>query len=148
MNLRIHPSSPTGTVTAIASKSVAHRLLICAAFADRETLVRCEELNEDICATVRCLNGLGAQIEREGNAYRVRPIGVLQKNALLDCGESGSTLRFLVPVVCMLGADASFQMAGRLPQRPLSPLRASIFCGQVCHANNQTHHHLTLQQYQ
>ena len=126
MNVCIVPSSPMGTVKAIASKSAAHRLLICAAFADAPTILRCEEINEDICATVRCLEALGAVITREAPFYRVTPIQSLQKNASLDCGESGSTMRFLVPVACMLGVHASFVMAGRLPQRPLSPLREEL----------------------
>lgn len=128
MNLCIHPSAPTGTIKAIASKSAAHRLLICAAFADGESLIRCEEINDDISATVRCLSALGAEITRESPYFHVTPVSVLRKGALLDCGESGSTLRFLLPIVCMLGADATFQMAGRLPERPLSPLREALEC--------------------
>lgn len=131
MKLSIPPSTPCGEISAIASKSAAHRLLICAAFADRETIIRCDEINEDICATVRCLSALGATIVRDAPHYRVTPVRVLTKNALLDCGESGSTMRFLVPVVCMLGADASFLMAGRLPERPLSPLREELERGGI-----------------
>lgn len=126
MNIRISPSSPTGTLKAIASKSAAHRLLICAAFADAPTVIRCEELNEDICATVRCLEALGAIIERNAPYYTVTPIGQVCKTPVLNCGESGSTLRFLLPVVCALGETASFEMAGRLPNRPLSPLREEL----------------------
>ncbi|MBR2292694.1 MAG: 3-phosphoshikimate 1-carboxyvinyltransferase [Clostridia bacterium] len=126
MNIRIHPSAPRGTVRAIASKSAAHRLLICAAFADDETVIRCEELNEDITATARCLTALGATIVRDGCDFRVTPVKELTKNPVLNCGESGSTMRFLVPLTCMLGVDASFWMAGRLPSRPLSPLREEL----------------------
>ncbi len=126
MNAYILPSSPMGEVKAIASKSAAHRLLICAAFADRPTMVRCEELNEDISATVRCLTALGAVILRRDPFFEVTPVRKLCRGAILDCGESGSTLRFLLPLTCMLGADASFLMAGRLPERPLSPLREEL----------------------
>ena len=126
MNVRITPSSPVGTIKAIASKSAAHRLLICAAFADAPTRIRCEELNEDICATVRCLEALGAVIVRQAPYFTVTPVKDLNKNPSLDCGESGSTMRFLVPVACMLGVDAAFYMAGRLPNRPLSPLREEL----------------------
>ena len=131
MKLSILPSKLCGEISAIASKSAAHRLLICAAFADCETIIRCDEINEDICATVRCLSALGATIVRDAPHYRVTPIHKLNKNALLDCGESGSTMRFLVPLACMLGADASFQMAGRLPERPLSPLREELERGSI-----------------
>ncbi len=126
MTVTIHPSAPQGTIKAIASKSAAHRLLICAAFAEGETTVRCEELNDDIVATVRCLNALGADIRRDDPCFFVKPVSALSKNALLPCGESGSTLRFLLPVVAALGADASFFMQGRLPERPLSPLREEM----------------------
>ena len=131
MRARIFPSSPMGTLKAIASKSVAHRLLICAAFAKGETRVRCEELNEDICATVRCLNALGARIDRDDKDFLVHPVTTPTVGATLDCGESGSTLRFLLPVACALGADAAFLMAGRLPVRPQSPLREELERGGV-----------------
>ena len=126
MTRSILPSSLSGSIRAIASKSAAHRLLICAAFADGETVIRCDEINEDISATVRCLTSLGAKIIRDAPFYRVTPIRTLKCGALLDCGESGSTMRFLVPMTCMLGADASFLMSGRLPDRPLSPLREEL----------------------
>lgn len=122
MNMRIYPSEAKGKIKAIASKSAAHRLLICAAFADRETVIRCKELNDDIRATAECLRALGADIERRGDSFLVAPVRALRKNALLNCNESGSTLRFLLPVTCMLGADSTFVMSGRLPSRPLSPL--------------------------
>lgn len=126
MRIRVLPSATGGEVKAIASKSAAHRLLICAALAKGDTVIVCEEINEDISATVRCLTALGAKIERKNNEYFVSPVRELKRGALLDCGESGSTMRFLVPVACMLGADASFLMSGRLPMRPLSPLREEL----------------------
>ena len=128
MNMRIYPCAPSGTIKAIASKSVAHRLLICAAFADKPTLIRCEETNKDIEATANCLSALGAKITRVDGAYSVTPVSPdsVNKNAILPCGESGSTLRFLIPVVAALGADASFLMEGRLPSRPLSPLKEEL----------------------
>ena len=126
MNVTLTPSIPSGKIKAIASKSAAHRLLICAAFADKTTELICEELNADIEATVRCLNALGAKITRRGTSFIVLPIKNLKQDPLLDCGESGSTLRFLVPVVAALGCGAQFKMAGRLPERPLSPLREEL----------------------
>ncbi len=126
MNLQLFPSSPTGTVKAIASKSVAHRLLICAAFATGDTRIRCEEINEDICATAACLRTLGASVEYQNGEFLVRPIDSLPQNAILPCGESGSTLRFLLPVVSILGVNASFELKGRLAMRPLSPLREEL----------------------
>ena len=123
MNVTLLPSAPSGTLSAIASKSAAHRLLICAAFADRPMSIRCEETNEDIEATVACLCALGAKIVRNGSDYLVTPIQNLPTEVSLSCRESGSTMRFLVPIVAALGIKASFCMQGRLPNRPLSPLR-------------------------
>ena len=122
MDLTIYPATLSGEISAIPSKSQAHRLLICAAFSDKETLLECPQTNEDIEATARCLNALGANILRTSNGYQVTPIAELPKTAAIDCGESGSTLRFLLPVVCALGIEATIQMHGRLPYRPLSPL--------------------------
>ncbi len=122
MDLTIYPSTLSGEIQAIPSKSQAHRLLICAAFSDKETILECPQTNEDIEATVRCLNALGASIIRINNSYQITPIFELPENATMDCGESGSTLRFILPIVCALGIPTTIQMHGRLPYRPLSPL--------------------------
>ncbi len=122
MDITITPKKLSGTVTAIPSKSQAHRMLICAAFADRETVLACPETNRDIDATVQCLNALGADIARTEDGFAVSPVREVPKQALLPCQDSGSTLRFLLPVAGALGCKATFQMTGRLPQRPLSPL--------------------------
>ena len=122
MNLTIHPGELTGTLSAIPSKSQAHRLLICAAFSNAETQLFCPLTNEDIEATVSCLRALGAQILRTESGYSVIPVVKAPDSAQLFCGESGSTLRFMLPVVGALGVDTTLHMEGRLPQRPLSPL--------------------------
>ena len=122
MDITIFPKKLRGTVQAIPSKSQAHRLLICAAFSDKITFINCPQTNEDITATARCLSALGAKIVRTETGYEVTPVSEIPCSATLDCGESGSTLRFLLPVVCALGVNATFEMAGRLPCRPLSPL--------------------------
>ena len=124
MNVRvvIRPGPLRGRVRAIASKSQAHRLLICAALSDRGTEIVCRESSGDIDATADCLRALGAGIDYNGGVFRVRPITEPVRGAQLDCGESGSTLRFLLPVLCALGTGARVKMHGRLPERPLSPL--------------------------
>ena len=122
MDITIHPRSLRGDITIIPSKSQAHRLLICAAFADNPTQLRCADTNRDIEATADCLRALGAGITRTESGYVIDPITALSETALLDVCESGSTLRFMLPIVGALGVDSIFQMAGRLPQRPLSPL--------------------------
>lgn len=122
MDIIIKPTRLRGTVAAIPSKSQAHRLLICAAFADRETRLYCPDTNRDIEATADCLRALGAEITRDEGGYTVLPVPSRPTTAVLPCHDSGSTLRFLLPVAGALGVDATFQLEGRLPQRPLSPL--------------------------
>jgi 3-phosphoshikimate 1-carboxyvinyltransferase len=122
MDITITPSTLSGTIRAIPSKSHAHRLLICAAFADRETELICKETNRDIEATADCLRALGAQIMKTDSGYTVFPIENVPQTAQMNCCESGSTLRFMLPIVGALGVDTLIQMEGRLPQRPLSPL--------------------------
>lgn len=122
MDITLTPRRLQGQITVIPSKSQAHRLLICAAFADKETALICPETNRDIEATADCLTALGAGIQRTENGYRIVPVSQIPKTATLPCGESGSTLRFLLPVAGALGVDATFLLEGRLPQRPLSPL--------------------------
>lgn len=106
------------------SKSAVHRALIAAAFADKETTISLAASCDDIDATARCLTALGVGIKKTDRAITVTPISPerCQKNAVLDCGESGSTLRFLLPVCAAIGANATFLRRGRLPERPLSPL--------------------------
>ena len=122
MDITIYPHSLSGSITAIPSKSQAHRLLICAAFADGPTVLNCPQTNRDIEATASCLRALGAKIDRSDRGYTVHPIERVPEAAVLPCGESGSTLRFMLPIVGALGVDAIFQMEARLPERPLSPL--------------------------
>lgn len=122
MDIIVKPTKLKGTVAAIPSKSQAHRLLICAAFADRETRLYCPDTNRDIEATADCLRALGAEITRDKGGYAVLPVQSRPATAVLPCHDSGSTLRFLLPVAGALGVDATFQLEGRLPQRPLSPL--------------------------
>ena len=112
----------SGNVQVPPSKSVAHRMLICAALADAPCTIVCQSVNRDMQATAACLNALGADITYADGKFNVTPITKVQKGATLDCGESGSTLRFLLPVAAALGADATFIGQGRLPERPLSPL--------------------------
>ena len=122
MDIKITPKKLYGKLQAIPSKSQAHRLLICAAFADKQTIIHCPQTNEDINATAQCLISIGAQISYQNGSYIVEPVSKIPQEATLDCYESGSTLRFLLPIVGALGIDATFNLAGRLPYRPLSPL--------------------------
>ena len=122
MDITIYPGKLRGSVAAIPSKSQAHRYLICAAFASTPTTLICPDTNRDIEATADCLRALGARIIRTSDGYLIEPIRKVPRQAVLNCCESGSTLRFMLPIVGALGVDAVFQLEGRLPQRPLSPL--------------------------
>lgn len=120
---RVQPGPRTGRVSIPASKSRAHRLLICAALSGQETELICQGISKDIEATMACLRGMSVEITQTGDCIRVAPgPWSKEKKVVLPCGESGSTLRFLLPVVGALGLQGEFRMEGRLPQRPLQPL--------------------------
>jgi 3-phosphoshikimate 1-carboxyvinyltransferase len=118
--LKILPHPLTGTVRAIPSKSAAHRAFIAAALADAPSTWVLSATSKDIEATLACLQALGAHITRRGELVDIIPISKPAETAVLDCGESGSTLRFLLPVAAALGCRATFTGRGRLPDRPIT----------------------------
>lgn len=120
MEVKVH-GTLKGEITPPPSKSQAHRLLICAALAVEPCSIVCNSVNDDIMATMCCLNALGARITFSSGVFDVQPIELV-KGGTLDCGESGSTLRFLMSVAAVLGVDATFTGAGKLPQRPMGAL--------------------------
>lgn len=122
MNVTIKARPLRGNITVIPSKSQAHRLLICAAFADQPTQLVCTDTNKDIEATADCLRALGADILATESGYTVFPVKDVPQKATLPCCESGSTLRFMLPIVGAQGVDGTFITEGRLGERPLSPL--------------------------
>ena len=122
MEVKITPSQPGGCIHAINSKSHVHRLLICAALSKEPVTVYCPDTSNDIEATARCLCALGAGVNRNDRCYDITPSAATPSDPLLTCNDSGSTLRFLLPVAAALGADARFYMTGRLPSRPITPL--------------------------
>lgn len=124
MEMTFSPAHLRGTVAAPASKSEAHRRMICAGLTEGETLLTGFMDSADMAATRRCLRALGASIEREGERLIVR--GHARKPAklpVLDCGESGSTLRFFVPIALAVAGGGVFRMHGRLGQRPMDVYR-------------------------
>ena len=118
MNTALSAAPLSGAVKIPASKSQAHRLLICAALGEAPVTLSCDGLSKDIVATARCLRALGAQVETEDDRILRLTPGRTEDVCLLPCGESGSTLRFLLPVAAALGAKATFCMEGRLPSAP------------------------------
>lgn len=119
--VRITPHALCGTVTPPASKSDAHRAILCAALADGESRVDHITFSEDIRATLRCVEAMGARVSRSGECLRIRG-GSFCQEAALDCGESGSTLRFLMPAAAAVGICAHIDGKGRLPARPITVL--------------------------
>ena len=123
MTAIINPSILCGTITAPPSKSSAHRSLICAALSNGcVTIKNCGNSN-DIAATCNVLKSLGSQITVTGKDISISPALKNQKNIVLDCGESGSTARFILPVAAALGVEnATIIGHGRLPLRPFGAL--------------------------
>ena len=122
MDISITPKKLTGEIGAIPSKSDAHRLLICAALSDEKTVLTLPLISKDIAATISCLRSVGADIEVEGKRVTISPVKKVPDRAELDCYESGSTLRFMLPVAAAMGINAVFKGSGRLPERPIGEL--------------------------
>lgn len=126
MNLCISPSPLGGELAAIPSKSDAHRVLILAALSIGTTRVEINRLSDDIQTTIDCLLALGAEIRRTPDALIVNGISAFAEHPILNCRESGSTLRFLLPVAAVCGVNARFTGSGRLPERPISELMEAM----------------------
>ena len=122
MKVKLSPSGLNGIVDAPASKSRLHRALICASVADRPTKIVTSSFANDVKATISCLKSLGAKIEYENGVLTVYPIAKTDAECILDCNESGSTLRFMLPFAAALGRKCTFVGSERLGKRPLLPL--------------------------
>ena len=125
MDVRIRPLPLHGAVTPPPSKSQAHRLILCAALAGGRSVIRNLAFSQDIRATLGCVSALGASwTEQESGVIAVDGIGGRAYSGALphlDCGESGSTLRFLIPIALAVAGGAEFSGRGRLMQRPQKP---------------------------
>lgn len=106
----------TGRITPPPSKSAAHRALLCAALSGGGTVIGILP-SEDMHATLRGIEAMGRSVSWDGWQVTIAPAG--QTSATVDCGESGSTLRFLIPIFAALGQSVTFTGKGRLPSRPL-----------------------------
>lgn len=122
MKIKIEKGIARGTVCAPPSKSMAHRLLICAGLSDGECVVHGISDSEDMLATMDCLRALGVQCEKDGETVRVAGIDIRRAAApkQLNCRESGSTLRFFIPIALMTGMETVLAGSRRLMERPLS----------------------------
>ena len=124
MNISIKAKQVLGKVKVISSKSELHRLLIMSAFAKTESEISFHgELSLDVLASIDCLKQLGADIIVKESEILVTPIKELPKERVkIFCNESGSTLRFMLPLLAVLGISAEISVSGRLKDRPLSPM--------------------------
>ncbi len=122
MTAKISPSSLSGTVKAPPSKSMAHRLLIGAGLCEGKSIIHGVALSEDIKATLNCLSALGAKWQRDGDDIIIDGTDVRMSSPqrVLECGESGSTIRFFVPISLLSGNKTVLTGAKRLLERPLT----------------------------
>ena len=136
MNVTIHKGTPRGRVAAPASKSMAHRLLICAALAGGTSVIRGVSICDDVVATVNCLSALGAKISRDGDTLSVTGTDMISAvpSSTLNCNESGSTLRFFLPLALLSGKNTLFLGAKSLMQRPMGVYE------ELCKKNGLTYH--------
>ena len=119
MNIKINKSSLSGTITIPPSKSAAHRALICAALSFGDCKISNIDMSDDITATVDALKKLGCIVDFSDNTLEINATYMLSsRNVTIDCNESGSTLRFLLPVAAIHGG-VTFTGKGRLPDRPI-----------------------------
>ncbi len=123
--ITLHPGRLSGVLAVPPSKSVAHRAIICAALANGESAVAPVDVSDDMRATLMCMTAFGAHWQREGGDLRVRGQAFAPKpHPTMDCLESGSTLRFAIPLSLVLTGGGTFQVKGRLKERPLGPYEA------------------------
>lgn len=121
MRVKIEPSSAVGRIMAPPSKSMAHRLLICSGLAEGTSKVHGIAQSEDVLATLDCLSALGASYSIEGDTVTIRgAVPAEAPSAELYCRESGSTLRFFVPICLMSGNAYTLHGSETLLKRPMS----------------------------
>ena len=120
MRATFTPCKLSGRVDTPPSKSMAHRYLIGAALSGHKCILNGIDYSEDILASIDCLNALGTKIDTDGDTVTVDPLDFMKcKSPLLDCRESGSTLRFFIPLALCLGCEAVLRGSKRLFERPL-----------------------------
>ncbi len=122
MNIEIKPGKLKGTLNAVSSKSFAHRLIVGAMLSDKETEITINGFSDDILRTLSCVEALGGKYSVSGNTVRIYPVKCDITDAVLNCGESGTTARIMVPVCSVASKSATVTGSGRLPERPFSEI--------------------------
>lgn len=122
MIAEIRPSKSRGIMEAPPSKSMAHRLLICGGLSEGKSVIEGISSSEDMKATLDCLAAIGAKYEIEGKKVTLTGADIrnIPENAVLRCRESGSTLRFFIPICLLDGKTFTFTGSEKLLSRPLS----------------------------
>ena len=135
MIVNIKKGTAQGKVSAPPSKSMAHRLIICASLSEGESKISGISSCDDVEATISCMTALGVNIEREGNDLTIHGIDATKAtpNDQLFCSESGSTLRFLIPIALLSGKTAMFRGKEGLMRRPMDIYR------DLCDANGMVY---------
>ena len=121
MQVKITPSLTQGTISLPSSKSMAHRAILCACLAKGTSVISDVDFNKDVHATIDCMKALGASIEMNGNTLTIQGCDIkkLDHSALCPCNESGSTLRFIIPLASLTNQKITFTGQGRLMNRPM-----------------------------
>lgn len=131
MNAEFKPCKLNGIIDAPPSKSMAHRYLIGAALSNEICSISGVQYSEDICATIDCLKALGCAITLNNDTVTINPKNFLKtENPVLECRESGSTLRFFIPLALCMGKEVALKGSKRLFERPLDVYE------EICGENN------------
>ncbi|MEG2295866.1 MAG: hypothetical protein RSB96_03890 [Oscillospiraceae bacterium] len=122
MKIRFSSTKLKGSVDAPPSKSMVHRAILCSAFCENPTTVFPVHLSKDCLATIGAIKSLGASVSVYADTIMITPICTLPSSTIIDCNESGSTFRFLLPIAYALGIQTKFLVMPSLAQRPISHL--------------------------
>lgn len=145
MKVRVFPTKLKGVINIPSSKSLAHRAIICGALADGDCVINNVYLSRDIQATINCLKALGSEIVIDADKVTVksRPVASVEER-VLDCDESGSTLRFMLPIALAIGGKFRFVGKGKLGVRPLDVFFRIFDKEGIKYSNNSTESKLDL----
>ncbi|MEG0289004.1 MAG: 3-phosphoshikimate 1-carboxyvinyltransferase [Carnobacterium sp.] len=152
-DLILTPAKLSGAVTVPPSKSMAHRAVICAALSEGKSLLTNIEYSDDIIATIEAMRSLGASFNRKeaglevaGIDWEAETVNELEKDQsrTIDCNESGSTLRFLIPIATLFEGDTRFIGRGNLGTRPLEPYYQIFDRQGIAYTKQANQLHLTI----
>ncbi|MGB7459297.1 MAG: 3-phosphoshikimate 1-carboxyvinyltransferase, partial [Carnobacterium jeotgali] len=144
-NLTLYPQKLHGNVTVPPSKSMAHRAVICASLAAGRSTIKNIQLSDDILATIEGMRSFGAIIFYDDQTLTIDGIrnGTAKESRTINCNESGSTLRFLIPLATLFTGETHFIGQGHLGKRPLEPYQ-ELFDDQSLHYHQATTENLQL----